>query len=67
VENVQVTEEEIDQAMRAAAEGEMNEAEIERLLRHEGQRDRVRAHISERKALALLRERAKARSLIVTP
>lgn len=67
VENVQVTEEEIDQAMRAAAQGELNEAETERLLRHEGQRDRVRAHLSERKAMALLRERARPRSLIVTP
>lgn len=66
VENLEVSEEEIDQAIRAAGEGEMNEAEIERLLRHEGQRDRVRAHISERKALGLLRERAKAKSLIVT-
>lgn len=67
VENVQVTDEEIDQAMRAAVEGELNPAETERLLRHEGQRDRVRSHISERKALALLRERAKAKTLIVTP
>lgn len=67
VENVQITDEEVDQAMRAAAEGELNEAETERLLRHEGQRDRVRAHLSERKALALLRERARPRSLIVTP
>jgi len=67
VENIQVADEEVDQAMRAAAEGEMNAAEIERLLRHEEQRDRVRAHISERKALALLRERAKSKSLIVTP
>jgi len=67
VENVQVTEEEVDQAMRAAAQGEMNEAEIERLLRHEGQRERVRSHLSERKTMALLRERARPRSLIVTP
>jgi len=66
VERLEVTEEEIDQAIRAAAQGELNEAETERLLRHEGQRDRVRAHISERKALGLLRERAKAKSLIVT-
>lgn len=67
VEDVQVSDEEVEQAMRAAAEGELNESETERLLRHEGQRDRVRAHISERKALALLRERARPRSLIVTP
>jgi trigger factor len=67
MEKLEVSDEEIDQAIRAAAEGEMNEAETERLLRHEGQRDRVRAHISERKALALLRERARAKTLIVTP
>ena len=66
VEDVQVTEEEVDQAMRAAAQGELNEAEIERLLRHEGQRERVRSHLSERKTMALLRERARPRSLIVT-
>jgi trigger factor len=67
VENVQVGEDEVDQALRAAAEGELNAAETERLLRHEGQRERVRAHIAERKAMALLRERAKPKTLIVTP
>ena len=67
VENVEVAEDEVDQALRAAAEGELNAAETERLLRHEGQRDRIRSHIAERKAMALLRERAKPKTLIVTP
>jgi trigger factor len=66
-ESLNVSDEEVDQAIRAAAEGELNAAETERLLRHEGQRERVRAHVSERKALGLLRERARAKSLIVTP
>src|SRR5262249_17227660 len=38
VENVQVADDEVDQALRGAAEGELNSAETERLLRHEGQR-----------------------------
>jgi trigger factor len=67
IEGVQVSEEEIDQALRGAAEGELNPAEIERLVRNEAQRHRARAHISERKAMGLLRERAHPRSLIVTP
>jgi trigger factor len=67
VEKVEVAEDEVDQALRAAAEGELNAAETERLLRHEGQRERIRSHISERKAMALLRERAKPKTLIVTP
>lgn len=66
-EGVQVAGEEIDQTLRTAAEGELNATETERLLRHEGQRDRTRAHIAERKALGLLRERARPKSLIVTP
>jgi trigger factor len=67
VESVQVPEDEVDQALRTAAEGELNAAETERLLRHEGQRERIRAHIAERKALGLLRERARPKTLIVTP
>jgi trigger factor len=66
-EAVQVAAEEIDQALRSAAEGELNATETERLLRHEGQRERIRGHIAERKALGLLRERARPKSLIVTP
>jgi hypothetical protein len=62
-----VAAEEIDQALRAAAEGELNATETERLLRHEGQRERIRGHIAERKVLGLLREKARPKSLIVTP
>ena len=66
-EGVQVAENEIDEALRGAAEGELNAAETERLLRHEGQRERIRAHLAERKVLGLLRERSRPKTLIVTP
>jgi len=67
VENVVVEETEVDEALRGAAEGELNPPETERLLRTAAQRDRARAHLAERKALAVLREKARPKSLIVTP
>ncbi|MGE5176061.1 MAG: trigger factor [Hyphomicrobiales bacterium] len=66
-EGVNVSDDEIDEAMKGAAEGDLNPPEMERLLRHGPQRDRVRTHLLERKVLGLLRERARPKSLIVTP
>jgi trigger factor len=66
-EKVEVGDEEVDLALRGAAEGELDAAETERLIRDPAQRDRVRMHLGERKVLALLRERAQPKSLIVTP
>jgi len=67
LENVTVEDSEIDEALRGAAEGELNPPETERLLRTAAQRDRARAHLAERKVLAVLREKARPKSLIVTP
>ncbi|HEX7077621.1 MAG TPA: trigger factor [Candidatus Eisenbacteria bacterium] len=66
-EGVVVSEEEIDEALKGAGEGELNPPELERLLRNAAQRDRARAHLAERRALALIRDRARPKSLIVTP
>ena len=67
VESVVVEDAEVDEALRGAAEGELNPPETERLLRTAAQRDRARAHLAERKVLAVLREKARPRTLIVTP
>ncbi|HKQ20204.1 MAG TPA: trigger factor [Candidatus Eisenbacteria bacterium] len=67
LEKVAVEDSEIDEALRGAAEGELNPPETERLLRTTAQRDRARAHLAERKVLAVLREKARPKSLIVTP
>lgn len=67
LEKVAVEDSEIDEALRGAAEGELNPPETERLLRTAAQRDRARAHLAERKVLAVLREKARPKSLIVTP
>lgn len=66
-EGVVVSEEEIDEALKGAGEGELNPPEMERLLRNAAQRDRARAHLAERRVLGLIRDRARPKSLIVTP
>jgi trigger factor len=67
LENVFVEDAEVDEALRGAAEGELNPPETERLLRTAAQRERVRAHLAERKVLSVLREKARPKTLIVTP
>jgi trigger factor len=63
-ENVSVGDEEIDEALRGTAEGDMNPPETERLIRNAAQRERARTHLAERKVLALLREKARPKPLI---
>jgi trigger factor len=58
-ENVTVSEEEIDETLRGAAEEGDPPQETERLMRNPAQRDRARAHLAERKLFALLREKAR--------
>jgi trigger factor len=67
MENVVVEDTEVDEALRGAAEGELAPPETERLLRTAAQRDRARAHLAERKVLTVLRQKARPKSLIVTP
>ncbi len=65
-ESVTVSEEDIDQALRGAAEGEAEGAppETERVLRSPEHRDRARAHLTERKVFALLREKARLKMAV---
>ncbi|HXF59221.1 MAG TPA: trigger factor [Candidatus Saccharimonadales bacterium] len=63
-ETVTVTDEEIDQALRGAAEGEDAPPETERVLRSAEHRDRARAHLMERKVFALLREKARLKMAV---
>ncbi len=62
-ESVIVKDEEIDQALRGAAE-EGAPPETERVLRSPEHRDRARAHLSERKVFALLREKARLKMAV---
>ena len=63
-ESVTVTDEEIDGALRGAAEGEGPPPETERLLRSAEHRERARAHLTERKVFALLREKARLKMAV---
>ncbi len=63
-ESVTVTDEEIDQALRGAAEGEGAPPETERVLRSAEHRDRARAHLTERKVFTLLREKARLKMAV---
>ena len=63
-EAVTVSEEEVDQLLRGASEGEMAPPEVERMLRDAGQRDRARTHLMERKVFALLREKARVKMAV---
>ena len=63
-ESIGVSEEEIDQLLRGASEGDLPPPEVERLLRDAGQRDRARTHLTERKVFALLRERARVKMAV---
>ena len=58
-ENISVADEEIDQLIRGAASSEGPTPEMERIVRDPAQRERARGHLAERKAFALLRERAR--------
>ena len=58
-ENISVTDDEIDQLIRGAASTEGPTPEMERIVRDPAQRERARGHLAERKAFALLRERAR--------
>ena len=63
-EKVTVTEEEVDQTLRGAAPEDAPPQEAERLLRSPAQRDRARAHLTERKLFALLREKARLKMAV---
>jgi trigger factor len=63
-EPVEVTEEEVDQLLKGASEGEMPPPEVERLLRDAGQRDRARTHLTERKVFQRLREKARVKMAV---
>jgi trigger factor len=63
-EAISVSEEEIDRLLRGASEGEMPPPEVERMLRDASQRDRARTHLMERKAFALLREKARVKMAV---
>ncbi|HMI30161.1 MAG TPA: trigger factor, partial [Candidatus Limnocylindrales bacterium] len=63
-EQVTVSDEDIDQALRGASEGEGAPPETERVLRSPEHRDRARAHLTERKVFALLREKARLKMAV---
>jgi trigger factor len=63
-ESVTVSDEDIDQALRGAAEGEGAPPETERVLRSPEHRERARAHLMERKVFALLREKARLKMAV---
>ncbi len=63
-ESVAVSDEDIDQALRGAAEGENAPPETERVLRSAEHRDRARAHLMERKVFALLLEKARLKMAV---
>jgi trigger factor len=63
-ESVQVSEEEVDQLLTGASEGEMAPPEVERLLRDAGQRERARAHLVERKVFQILRDKARVKMAV---
>jgi trigger factor len=63
-ESVAVSDEDIDQALRGAAEGEGAPPETERVLRSPEHRERARAHLMERKVFALLREKARLKMAV---
>ncbi len=60
-ESIDVLDEETDQLLRGAAEGDVPPPEMERLLRSPEQRDRARSHLMERKVFQLLREKARVK------
>jgi trigger factor len=66
-ETISVSDEEVDQALRGAAEGEESAPETERLLRNPAQRDRARSHLAERKVFGLLREKAQLKMMAAAP
>jgi trigger factor len=66
-EGITVSEEEVDETLRGAAEGSMPPPEMERLVRNAAQRERARGHLAERKVFALLREKAKVKMALATP
>ena len=63
-EAVSVSDEDIDQTLRGAADEGVPPAEVERMLRNPAQRDRARAHLAERKLFALLREKARLKMAV---
>jgi trigger factor len=63
-ESVTVLDEEIDSALRGSAEGESAPPEVERVLRSSEHRERARAHLTERKVFALLREKARLKMAV---
>ena len=63
-EGIEVPDEEVDEALRSAAEGSMPPPELERLTRNAAQRERARSHLTERKVLALLREKAEVKMAV---
>jgi len=63
-ESVTVSDEDIDQALRGAAEGEGAPPETERVLRSPEHRERARAHLMERKVFGLLREKARLKMAV---
>jgi len=66
-EGITVPDEEVDETLRSAAEGEVPAPEMERLVRNEAQRDRARVHLVERKVFAHLREKAKVKMAVGAP
>jgi trigger factor len=67
IEAVTVAEEEIDETLKGAAEGDVPPPETERLLRSPEQRERARSHLTERKVFAMLREKARLKMAAATP
>jgi len=63
-EGIEVPDEEVDEALRSAAEGSMPPPELERLTRNAAQRERARSHLTERKVFALLREKAEVKMAV---
>lgn len=63
-ESVTVSDEEIEGALRGAAEADTPPPETERLLRSSEHRDRARAHLTERKVFALLREKGRLKMAV---
>lgn len=61
---VEVTDEEVDQLLRGASEGDMAPPEVERVLRDSGQRERARTHLMERKVFQVLREKARVKMTV---
>jgi trigger factor len=66
-EEIVVSDEEIDEMLRGAAEGSLPPPEMERLVRNAAQRERARVHLAERKVFAHLREKARVKMALATP